>query len=179
MDRAAVTVQAAQAAIRQAEAALGLNRSQVREAERQLDALKVTLGKTRIVAPFGGRFEEHLVEEGEVVAPGEALGRVYDLSWLRAAVDVPDRYAPLLDATNSRLQTYIMAMPGVQDLKATSPSRGCRSSERDLCRRQAAGESVWPRPPARATPSRRTPSAESGDTRGRDHRAGTSLLPAV
>ncbi len=121
MDRAAVTVQAAQAAIRQAEAALGLNRSQVREAERQLDALKVTLGKTRIVAPFGGRFEEHLVEEGEVVAPGEALGRVYDLSWLRAAVDVPDRYAPLLDATNSRLQTYIaMAMPGaVQDLKAT------------------------------------------------------------
>jgi len=121
IDRAAVAVQAARVAVTQAEASLALNRSQAQEADRQIETLKVTLAKAHIVAPFAGRFEEHLVEAGEVVSPGQALGRLYDLAWLRAAVDVPDRYAPLLDTAGTMVQTYIaMAMPGaVQDLKAT------------------------------------------------------------
>ncbi len=121
IERAVVTVQAAGVGVTQAQATLELNRSLALEAERQVETLKVTLLKTRLRAPFAGRFEEHLVEVGEVVSPGQPLGRLYDLAWLRAAVDVPDRYAPLLDTSSSLVQKYIdQAMPGaVQDLKAS------------------------------------------------------------
>jgi multidrug resistance efflux pump len=95
MERAAVAVQAAGVGVAQAQAALELNRSQALEAQRQVETLQVTLAKTHLRAPFAGRFEEHLVEVGEVVSPGQPLGRLYDLAWLRAAIDVPDRYAPL------------------------------------------------------------------------------------
>ena len=60
------------------------------------------------------------MEAGEVISPGQPLGRLYDLSWLRAAVDVPDRYAPLIDTASPLVQRYIdLAMPGaVQDVTA-------------------------------------------------------------
>jgi RND family efflux transporter MFP subunit len=121
IERAVVTVQAAAVGVTQAEATLELNRSLALEALRQVETLKVTLAKTHLRAPFAGRFEERLVEVGEVVSPGQSLGRLYDLTWLRAAVDVPDRYAPLLDTSSTLVQKYIdQAMPGaVQDLKAS------------------------------------------------------------
>jgi RND family efflux transporter MFP subunit len=121
IERAVLTVQAAAAGVTQAEATLALNRGLALEAERQVETLQVTLAKTLLRAPFAGRFEERLVEVGEVVSPGQPLGRLYDLTWLRAAVDVPDRYAPLLDTSSPLVQKYIdQAMPGaVQDLKAS------------------------------------------------------------
>jgi len=121
VERSALSVQAAQVAVRQAEAGLELNLSQVAEADRQVEVLDVAVAKTHLLAPFAGRFEEPLLDVGDVVSSGQVVGRLYDLAWLRAAVDVPDRYAPLLDPSSPLVQKYIdVAMPGArQDLAAT------------------------------------------------------------
>lgn len=120
MERAAIGVRTAAARVAQAEAGLELAKVRVQEVEKAIASLHVTLAKTRLVAPFAGRFDEHLVEVGQVVSPGQSLGRIYDIAYLRVAVDVPDRYAPFLDATNPLLGQYlIQAMPGTrQELKA-------------------------------------------------------------
>lgn len=121
LERSALTVQAARATVAQAEANLRLSLSQVDETDRQIEVLELTLAKTRLTAPFAGRFEEYLAEVGAVVTVGQPLGHLYDLVWLRAAVDVADRYAPLLDASNDTVQKYIdLAMPGArQDVQAS------------------------------------------------------------
>lgn len=121
MSRAAIAVRNAEARVLQGEAGLELARVRIREIEQAQASLDVTLAKTRIRAPFAGRFDEHLVEAGEVVSPGQVLGRLYDQSTMRVAVDVPDRYAPFLETGNSLLEHYIaQAMPGTrQEVRAT------------------------------------------------------------
>jgi len=121
MERAAIGVRTAEARVAQGEAGLELAKVRVQEVEKAIASLRVTLAKTHLVAPFAGRFDEHLVEVGQVVSPGQPLGRIYDVAYLRVAVDVPDRYAPFLDANNPLLGQYlIQAMPGTrQELKAT------------------------------------------------------------
>ena len=118
--RAAITVRTAQARLGQSDALLALSKVRVQEIERSIASLRITLEKTKIRAPFAGRFEQHLVEAGEVTAPGQLLGRIYDMSYMRAAVDAPDRYAPFLQADSPLLQQYLAkAMPGTrQELKA-------------------------------------------------------------
>jgi multidrug efflux pump subunit AcrA (membrane-fusion protein) len=120
MERAQITIRTAQARVGQSEAALDLARVRVQENERSVASVQVTLAKTKIHAPFAGQFEEYLVEAGDVVSPGLLLGKVYDLSYMRVAVDVPDRYAPFLEEGNPLLKQYLAkAMPGTrQDLKA-------------------------------------------------------------
>ncbi len=121
MDRAAVAVRTAAARLTQSEANVALATARVREIEQAKASVEITLAKTRIRAPFAGRFDAHLTELGEVVSPGQPLGRVYDSSTLRVAVDVPDRYAPFLETGNPLLEQYItQAMPGTrQELRAT------------------------------------------------------------
>ncbi len=120
MEQAAVAIQAARVGVREAEAALELKRSHVLEMRREIAALKVALDKAEIKAPFAGHIDEFLVEKGEVVAPGRNVVMLYDLSTLRVLLDVPDRYIPLLDASNPLVSEYLTAaMPGaVQDLRA-------------------------------------------------------------
>lgn len=121
MGRAAVAVRTAEARVTQSEAGAALARVRVQEIEQAKASVEITLAKTRIRAPFAGRFDAHLTEAGEVVSPGQPLGRVYDSSTLRVAVDVPDRYAPFLETGNPLLEQYItQAMPGTrQEIHAT------------------------------------------------------------
>lgn len=115
IERAQVTVLAARTRLAQAEAMLALERSRVEETERDIEILDVNLGKMRLPAPFSGQLDEYLVETGEVVSPGQAVGILYDLSKVRASVDVPDRYIPLLDAANPLVGKYLaLAMPGAR-----------------------------------------------------------------
>jgi RND family efflux transporter MFP subunit len=120
-EKAKTSILAARVRVAQAEAALDLEKAGVQEIQREIEGVKVDLDKCRIRAPFAGRFEEHSVEAGEVVSPGLTLGRVYDLRYLRARVDVPDRYAPLVDPNSPLVGTYVTAaMPGArQSLAAT------------------------------------------------------------
>lgn len=120
IERAAIAVRTSQARLGQSEALLDLAKVRVQEIERAIESLRITLAKTTIRAPFAGRFAQQLVEAGDVVAPGQLIGRVYDISHMRVAVDAPDRYAPFLQAGNPLLKQYLtQAMPGTrQDLKA-------------------------------------------------------------
>jgi RND family efflux transporter MFP subunit len=121
MERAQITIRMAAARVGQSDAALDLSRVRVQENERAIASLNVTIAKTKIRAPFAGQFEEHLVQAGDFVSPGLVIERVYDLSYMRVAVDVPDRYAPFLEDDNAMLKQYLAkAMPGThQNLKAT------------------------------------------------------------
>lgn len=69
----------ARATLRQAEAA-------VAQAERQR-------AYTSITAPFAGRIEAHMVNEGESAAPGTPLVRLVSTDRLLVSTGVPERYA--------------------------------------------------------------------------------------
>lgn len=113
--RAGVAVQTAKMRVAEAEAAADLSQTRILEVERQTAAVRVTLVKTRLRAPFAGRLEEHLIEAGEVVGSGTSLAHLYDLSHVRAIVDVADRYVPFLDTNNPAVEAYVaMAMPGAE-----------------------------------------------------------------
>lgn len=115
IDRAGVSVESARLSITESEAALELAGAQVAEADEGMKGIGVAIAKCELKAPFAGRFETHLVEPGEVVTAGQSLGRMYDLTHLRARVDVADRYVAFLDPGSAALSSYLaMAMPGVE-----------------------------------------------------------------
>ena len=62
-------------------------------AAARLTLIHVRLQRTTIRAPFGGIFDTRLVEVGSVVAPGQAVGSVVDLTPLKVTAGVPERYA--------------------------------------------------------------------------------------
>ncbi len=99
----------AEAAITEAQKALEAARAGVVEADRALDSVRVRLDKARIRAPIPGRLDAHLAEPGEVIAPGQEIARIYDLSSLKAVVDVPERYVAFLDAANPALAAFASA----------------------------------------------------------------------
>jgi len=113
--RAGVAVRTAKMRVTEAEAAADLSQTRILEVERQMAAVRVTLAKTSLRAPFAGRLEEHLIEAGEVLAGGTPLAHLYDLSHVRAIVDVADRYVPFLDTNNPAVEAYLaVAMPGAE-----------------------------------------------------------------
>lgn len=78
--------QSLQARFIQAEAQLG-------QVEAQLSEVKEALSDTRVLAPFSGVVDQHLVEVGEQVAPQVPLVRVLDAATLVAKAGFPERYA--------------------------------------------------------------------------------------
>ena len=103
-----------------AEEALVNARLSVTRTQRRIDSLTVSLDKAVLRAPFSGRLEKHLVEAGEFVNSGQPLAEMFDLTHLRALVDVPDRYIAFFETENPAVQKYIeLAMPGArQDIVA-------------------------------------------------------------
>ena len=76
---------------------------QLAEAQASLDAAKsqlkdaeLALARTAVIAPFDGRVRERSVDIGQVVAPGQSLGRIFG----NDAVEVS---LPLKDAELGRL----------------------------------------------------------------------------
>jgi RND family efflux transporter MFP subunit len=112
IELATVAVNSATVRVAEAEAGVAVAEGKTAEAKAKIDSIEVDMAKTRLSAPIAGRLEEHLVEPGEVIAAGTPLARIYDLSHVRAVVDVPDRYVPFLDSTNPAVSAYIKrAMP--------------------------------------------------------------------
>ena len=81
-DQAKAEYEAAQAGVRQAEAAL-------KQAEEQLSY-------TRVRAPYSGIVTARHVEVGELAAPGKPLMSGYSTEEMRAHVDLPQRYVPVI-----------------------------------------------------------------------------------
>ncbi len=81
-DQAKAEYEAAQAGVKQAEAAL-------KQAEEQLSYTKVR-------APYSGIVTARHVEVGELAAPGKPLMSGYSTEEMRAHVDLPQRYVPII-----------------------------------------------------------------------------------
>ncbi|MHB8764822.1 MAG: efflux RND transporter periplasmic adaptor subunit, partial [Deferrisomatales bacterium] len=136
-EAARLGVKTAEAGVGEARARVELARSAFGELDAATAALEVQLGKATLRAPVSGRLEEHLVEPGEFVGAGDPVGRIYDLSRLRATVSVPDRYVAFLDPANPAASGYVaQARPGaVREVRATVRVPGLP----DLSRGEAAG----------------------------------------
>lgn len=115
IDKAEIAVKAAELQVAQAEAQVQMAQARLEESEGQLDAVRIRLEKTVLTSPITGVLEAYLVEAGEVIAAGQALGQVYDLRQIRAVVDVPDRYVPFLDRKAAAVNTFVnYSMPGAE-----------------------------------------------------------------
>lgn len=68
-------------------------RASWREARADLDAIAARLERTVIRAPFAGVLDERLVEVGQLVSSGTAIGRLVDLDPVTITAGVPERYA--------------------------------------------------------------------------------------
>ena len=77
--------------------------AQVDQIEASLRNLDVSISKSVIYAPFGGRVSQRLVDEGVVVSPGQAVMRLVEGDALEARIGVPAQMANRI--ANSSEQT--------------------------------------------------------------------------
>jgi membrane fusion protein (multidrug efflux system) len=75
--------------------------AELRQLEAQIAALRVTLGKTRIRAPFAGTVGLRHVSEGAWVTPETPLTSLSDTARLKVDFALPERYAPAVHAGQS------------------------------------------------------------------------------
>lgn len=68
-------------------------RAEVARAEAGLSQSREQLARTRVISPFSGIVERHLVERGEQVAPGTPVARIVSTSRVKVTAGVPERYA--------------------------------------------------------------------------------------
>lgn len=120
LNSAELNVRAAEIAVKEAEAGIELSEARISELEASIDVLQFKIDNGKLKAPFSGRLEKHLVQAGEMASPSAPIARIYDLKYLRAVVNVPDRYVAFLDPDNRGADAFIrMKLPGaVQRIEA-------------------------------------------------------------
>jgi membrane fusion protein, multidrug efflux system len=72
-------------------------RADLRAVEAQIQAVRVTLSKTEIRAPFAGRVGIRRVSEGAWVTPETRLTTLQDTSRIKVDFTLPERYAPAIE----------------------------------------------------------------------------------
>lgn len=113
LNRAEVNIRTARTNLELAQEKLSLGRAQLESNKAQLHELEIQLGKTDLRAPISGILDKHLVKAGELCDIGKPLVRLYKDDYMRAVVNVPDRYAPFLDTGNAALSEYVrLQAPG-------------------------------------------------------------------
>lgn len=113
LNKERLNIQSSELAIKEASAGIELAEARIVELEASIDLLEYKIEKGKLRMPFSGRLEEHLAEPGEMVLPNEPIVMIYDLKFLRATVNVPDRYIGYLDPENKDAKAYIqMSTPG-------------------------------------------------------------------
>ncbi|MCP3986214.1 MAG: efflux RND transporter periplasmic adaptor subunit [bacterium] len=83
----------------------------LREANANLSEARDQLAKKTLRAPFAGALQGFPVEQGEVLAPGEPVGELLDLSAARLELGVTDREIVALRA-GARVSVELEAYPG-------------------------------------------------------------------
>lgn len=110
-----LNIETAELALKEAIAGAKLAETRIAELEASIRVLDYKITQGELKAPFSGRLDEHLVQPGEMVSPGEPLAKIYDLKFLRVALNVPDRYVAFLDSSNEGAQLFVkMNMPNAQ-----------------------------------------------------------------
>lgn len=107
LDSAYLNISSAELAIKEAKAGIDLAEARIVEIEASLVLLEFKIEKGKLRAPFSGRLEEHLVEPGEIVSANTPVAVIYDLKFLRATINVPDRYIGFLDPENEGTKAFI------------------------------------------------------------------------
>ena len=67
--------------------------NQAKQAQANLDLIRIRLSKSNVTAPFDGVLERRFVEQGEMAAPGSPLVRLIRSDDLHVEAGVPARYA--------------------------------------------------------------------------------------
>ena len=115
LNGALLNVRSAELAVKEAEAGIELAEARIVELEASIGLLNHRIENGKLKAPFSGRLEEHLVQPGEMATPSAIIAKIYDLNYLRAVVNVPDRYVAFLDPENEGTKTVIqLNMPGAK-----------------------------------------------------------------
>jgi len=78
--------------------ALDEGRADLQAIEAQIQAVKVTIAKTAVRAPFAGRVGIRRVSEGAWVTPETMLTTLQDTSRIKVDFMLPERYAPAIRA---------------------------------------------------------------------------------
>lgn len=66
------------------------------QSQAQLNSIEVDLGATEVKAPFAGKVETFIVEEGEIAIPGSPLVRLIGSEKFVLSAGVPARYADVV-----------------------------------------------------------------------------------
>jgi membrane fusion protein, multidrug efflux system len=77
--------------------------------QKVVSQLRAALAKTLVKAPFSGTIDQVMTERGKVVAPGEQLFRIVNLSNMYVSADVPETYVTQLK-TGATVQVFINAI---------------------------------------------------------------------
>jgi membrane fusion protein (multidrug efflux system) len=80
-------------------------------AEARAGALRARLERTTVRAPVSGVFDARYVDAGEMVAPGDEIGRIIDASRVKVVGGVPERYAADVE-TGGRAEVTLDLYPG-------------------------------------------------------------------
>lgn len=67
-------------------------KTQYESSENVVNQMKSQLGKTTVRAPFSGIIDEVITDQGTVVAPGQAIFRIVNLSNMFVTSEVPESY---------------------------------------------------------------------------------------
>ena len=101
-------VRASELKIKHAKTSSDVAHARLMELDASIANLLVRINKSHLTAPISGRLERHLKEPGEVVNAGEPIAYIYDLRYLRATVNVPDRFIAFIDPKNPAARTFIV-----------------------------------------------------------------------
>ncbi len=66
--------------------------SQVSATQKAADAVKASLAKTAITAPFSGVVDQVVTQSGQVVSPGTNIVKLISLGQMKVTADVPENY---------------------------------------------------------------------------------------
>ena len=105
---AKLDVRTSELQIKQAKTSQEVAHARLMELDAAIANTLVRINKSHLTAPISGRLESHLIEPGEVATAGEPIAHIYDLSYLRATVNVPDRFVAFIDPRNPAAKSYIM-----------------------------------------------------------------------
>jgi RND family efflux transporter MFP subunit len=85
-------------------------------AQKQVEQLKIQLGKSSVRAPFSGVIDDIIAEQGEVVGTGSPLMRIVNLSNMYVKAEVPETYLGRIKE-GSEAQVEMMSLGKAEDSK--------------------------------------------------------------
>ena len=85
--------------------------AQAEAAEARAGALRARLQRTTVRAPVSGVFDARYVDAGEMVGPGDEVGRIIDATRVKVVGGVPERYAADI-VTGGRAEITLDLYPG-------------------------------------------------------------------